>query len=184
MKVSIEFLRSKAMKIQADRYSYRSAQLEKLITKFGSARELAAAIGMSRCYVTSLRVRDIGETAARTIEQSLRIKGHFSLPDITTDQVELMTEPYRIALVGLDGRDLEQTFYRLRIQDMAGEYPTVVQFGNAIGFANGHYINLILGNFRPVSELTRTLIELMPGHKNWFSPKAVYDKPCTPRPSL
>ncbi len=177
MTVTIDSLRANAEKIQAARYDYRSSQLEKLITKFGSAKKLAAAIGMSRCYVTSLRSMDIGESAARTIEQTLGLKGHFALNDITAEHVQHMTKPYRKALQGLEGRILEQEFYRLRIQDMAEEYPTAMQFGNAIGFTNGHYISLMLGRFRPVSEFTRTVIELMPGHTNWFSPEAAYTSP-------
>lgn len=77
-------------------------------------------------------------------------------------------------LKGLDGYDLEQAFYRARIQDVANDFETVLSFGNSIGFNRGYYINLILGKFRPVTESTRTIIEQMPGRESWFSPEAAY----------
>ena len=174
MSNTIESIRVQAEKIQQTRYQFRARQLQALISKHGSPRDLAAAIGMSRSYVTTLLSREIGECAARTIETTLDIRGFFDLPDILPAHVDCMSDAYRFALKGLKDRDLEQTFYRLRIQDLANEYSTVVQFGNAIGFNQGHYISLILGKFRPVSELTRILIELLPGRAMWFSPESAY----------
>lgn len=164
----------KAEEIQQKRYKFRAMQLQILINKYGSPKALAAAIGMSRSYVTSLLSRDIGECAARTIESTLDMRGFFGLPEVLPAHVLLMQSTYRDALKGLKGRELEQAFYRMRVQDLAKEYETVVQFGNAVGFNNGHYISLILGDYRPISELTRTRIELLPGRNEWFKPASVY----------
>lgn len=179
MSDSQDTFRKKAENILNNLYKSRSIKLDALIAKYGSPKELSAAIGKSRSYITTLLCRDIGENAARTIEDALEIRGYFELPDISQQHVMLMSSPYRTNLVGLNGRGLEQAFYRMRLNDLVEEYQSALELGNQLGFYNGHYISLMRGSYRSVSEMTRILIEQLPGRKLWFSPQSVYESRAT-----